>query len=337
MQSLSSSHGIGIRGRLALLTGAMALSIALIGGSALVAMGRLHAASQSLATEWMPRIALSTDVTSALASLRSAQYAHIMAFSREEKTIQENAMDGLMARMDGLHQQMSADATTDGERATLASFERDWRGYKAKHQEIITLSREGENETAAQLMMADQRAAAANSVGTRAVDAATLFRQLTEEVTALAKLHREGGEQARLDAQTTYDRMLRGLVIALVVTIGLSVGVAVWIARGISRPVISAMRVLRRVAEGDLTAMSDTAASGELRQLLASLDETRQGLTCRTARSASRPACTPPLPRSRSCPKRCARTPRPRMPRPNWPRAPAGRLRWVARKWAASS
>lgn len=279
MASGFTLRDLGVRGRLTLLTGLMSFAVVCIGGAAALSMARLHSASQALANEWLPRIAASTDMTSALSTLRSLQYAHIMGFAPDRKKAYEVSMDGLIARIDSLREQNTKQASSENEREMLANFDNHWTAYKEKHVAIVAVSRTGDSDVAGEMMTADTKVKNDGLAGAnKQVDASALFRFLSEEVQQLLELNRAGAEAARLQAQNTYDQIKWALLVAVVMVLAASTALAVWIVLGIVRPLSSVKRALGNIAEGNLTANHSVKASGEMREILDGLEDTRFSL-----------------------------------------------------------
>ena len=143
----------------------------------------------------------------------------------------------------------------------LAELAKSFQAFTTLDQEIFTKVRSSDP--------ADRARANQLVLG---AEVATIQR-LVGSAHDLATIAEQQGEQARVDAAAAAARAQLGIVVAGLLALGASAALAVLITRSVSRPLAATVRILDRVAGGDLTVRLADQSGDEVGQLGRALNE----------------------------------------------------------------
>lgn len=145
---------------------------------------------------------------------------------------------------------------TEQGKVAAAKFREDWPGYKSMLQNVLGLA----------LAEKDDEAFAALEKG------AEITERVNKEFNALVDLKEKHAAAAHEESQAAYAKARTMLFTIVGVSVLLSFGVGIFIAQLISKPLASAVEVLGRVADRDLTARLDVDTEDEVGRMAKALN-----------------------------------------------------------------
>lgn len=151
---------------------------------------------------------------------------------------------------------------TGQERQLLATYDEQTAEYRLLRDEVLALSRGGQQE----------RAQAAE------VAAATKRDERMQTIAQLVEVQQQQAEANKLQCAANYDNTLRVFFIVLGAAILLGGAAALLIARAISKPLQALEHAAAKVADGDLSVTWDVSGQDEIGSLSRSLAEMVSGL-----------------------------------------------------------
>jgi len=227
-----------------------------IGVFAIRQLGSLHDATREIVDDEMQSVVLPSSFMSDFRAYRVAELQHVLASDPEQMARYERTMDELFQRM-------SKDAgayvplmVTEEERRLFDELTKIWEEYAAEHERLLLLSRRNEDEQSKALL------------GGRS---AKLFEDIAAKQRLLVEVNLQAAREAADAADRTYQDA-RGLIATLLVA-GFLLGflMCLAIALSISRPLVDAVKMADRIAEGDLTVRLDVVRQDETGRLLAAM------------------------------------------------------------------
>ncbi len=227
-----------------------------LGVFALIQMTTLREAGDEVSDNWMPSIGFVSAMNTDTSDFRIAELQHILSLTPEEMNTYEREME---AELDTLRQ--SAEGyepliASDAERRMYNEFNRLWQDYLVEHQRALDLSRENRTEEAKALIRGRSQ---------------KTFDDASDKLDALVALNKSLGRKAAERADATYEATRRWIVTTLFGCLLLSGLLCYLIARVISRPLIEAVTVANRLAEGDFAVRIEATSDDETGRLLAAM------------------------------------------------------------------
>ncbi len=233
----------------------LGLTVAL-GAFALGELARVREDAREIADVWLPSVEYISDARTQVSVYRIKQFNHVLSDSPEfmaqaEKEMEERdrAVQDALGKYEPL-------IVFPRERELLGEVRRMWKDYTGKTPELLQLSRKNQDAESAAMMQ-----------GTLLWE----YRAVDAKLLELVAFNRHGSDRISERAGQTYATsrvwVIGGLVLCLLAGLLLSV----LLARLIARPLVGAVKVADRIAEGDLSVRVPTAGQDETGQLLAAL------------------------------------------------------------------
>ncbi|MCF3642084.1 methyl-accepting chemotaxis protein [Rhizobium sp. TRM95111] len=223
------------------LIGAFALLLALIAGQGLFALssvGGVYQDVETLATNWVPSIDITNKINTAIADLRGSENRHIvnrteagMARADEAIAADLRKLDERMKVYDGL--------VSEPEVAKLyAKFKDVLATYMKQHEELLSMSRAGKKDEAANFLTSDMR---------------NTYNEMDNLADGFRDINIRGAQQSYEDSRADYlsARIATFMMLGLAVCAGL--GAVAFAIVGVSRPIDRTTDVMRTLADGDLS------------------------------------------------------------------------------------
>jgi len=114
-----------------------------------------------------------------------------------------------------------------------------------------------------------------------------LFDKSLESQAAMSTFNQKLGDDAVAEAQATVTATRSAIYIGLVIALLLAVGITLFTVRSITRPLISAVAVLERVAQGEIPEQLDVPSHDEVGQMLTALNSMTTNLRRTVSQVAS--------------------------------------------------
>ncbi|SFL48680.1 methyl-accepting chemotaxis protein [Rugamonas rubra] len=255
---MSWFYDLKIATKLLLSFGVVLLLSLVMGVAGIVSMGRIDAASNELADNWMPSVQVVMTVRGDIGDLRRWELAHLLNDQPDGMAGYEKRMDETLATLKADRERYQKLISSPEERGLYEEFGRGFDAFMVEHGKLVELSRKNDKVAA--------RAAAAGA-------SAKHLGELTASLNKLVKLNVEGGNAASAAASSTYASARNLSIGLLALNIVLGMALAMWIAGIVSRPLRQAVRLARDVADGDLTGRIEVRSRCETGQLMQALKD----------------------------------------------------------------
>ncbi|MEV4281882.1 methyl-accepting chemotaxis protein [Actinoplanes xinjiangensis] len=192
--------------------------------------------------------------------VRATILRHVISTSPADMQERDAETVEFRAGIDELWRQYTAEPGTAQEQADREAFTTALTTmYTVADDELLPQSRA-------------QRAAQAAETEQQRFDPA--FDEVSEALTALNGIELTQAGAGAGQAESTYRNARTLLILILVIGVGLALALGVYVARSLSRPLGHVVAVLRRVEQGDLTAVADVHSRDEVGQLGSALNAT---------------------------------------------------------------
>ncbi|WP_296001377.1 methyl-accepting chemotaxis protein [Rugamonas sp.] len=231
----------------------------LLGVSALGRMGDIDRASTRLSGKWLPDIISTLSLKHDLQELRTWQAQHILSADQDGIDALDKKLNDATAAYRANLAQLSSTLTDPAPQAMVTQLTRQGADFAQEQARLLALSRDGKKDEARALLKGSvQQLAEAMGGG----------------LDKLVALDMDGSQQAARDADAIYEGA-RWLTWGLL-TLSISTGtlLALSVARSIATPLREAVRVARRIADGDLGTRLSMPASTRISA--GTRDETEQ-------------------------------------------------------------
>ncbi|HEY0096121.1 MAG TPA: methyl-accepting chemotaxis protein, partial [Archangium sp.] len=195
---------------------------------------------------------MSTDTS----DFRIAQLEHILATNPAQM---EDAEDDLERELQSLGEtfvRYQPLITSERERKHYEEFKRLWESYLRDHPRLMLLSRQNQDAEAMALVL-----------GSMFTD----FKALSDKLDELVVINREGSDQAASRATQAYAAARVWILGVLLGSASFGLLLCLLLARIISRPLVDAVAVADRIAEGDFTVRISAETEDETGRLLAAM------------------------------------------------------------------
>jgi methyl-accepting chemotaxis protein len=227
-----------------------------LGGFAIRQLAQVNQASTDITSNWLPSIRTLSQIKLSLARIRSFELQHILASSPKDFDEIERNADKQIAALSKQQTEYQAQISEAEEKAIYPQVEKDIAAFLNEHKKIIQVSRNEKNEDARALLKGES---------TR------LYRDLLEQTEKLVEVNERGATASNISADSIYTSARMLIIGMLVFCMITALLLAVWVARVISVPLVTAVEVAQRVANGDLTASIAPSSKDETGQLLDAL------------------------------------------------------------------
>ncbi|MRV71097.1 HAMP domain-containing protein [Duganella sp. FT92W] len=229
-----------------------------LGVNALMAMGRMHAASDDLATDWMPSVQGAMAIRIDVGEFRRWELSHMVSTDEAGHAKYEKRLADTLALLETHRAAYTKLISNPEEQALIDSFGKAWQDFMGDHNKLLVLSQQGDKDGARKL-------AASSSADKLAGVITTLD--------SLVKLNADGGDAANKEAGAVYNRSLWSIGALVAANMVIGIIMQLWLARIVSRPLQDAVSVARKVAAGDLTVSIDVKSKCETGDLMQALKD----------------------------------------------------------------
>jgi len=251
-------YNLRIARKLNLTFGVVQLLTLFLGINAIMAMSRIHSASEEQATDWMPSVQAAMELRTNVGDFRRWELAHMIAatdtaYAEYEKRMAATQAD-LMRDISAYIKLISGQE----EQALYDRFKKAWQEFMVEHDKLVALSRQGAKDDARVL---------ATGASTQKL------LQVTDALDKLVKLNAEGGAAANKAANSVFDRSMWSIGVLVAANMVIAIIMQLWLARIVSKPLQEAVSVARKVAAGDLTVAIDVKSKCETGDLMQALKD----------------------------------------------------------------
>jgi len=243
----------------------LVISTAMAGGFAMLALERINANTEQMATNLLPSVSHLGDLQIQISSLRRSELQHVMAVLQEEKSPEQDRIFVAKKKADEVGNKFKALLSSPEEVQAWDEYQVRLSRYYEADEKLLALSNAGVVEEGATLAYLNGESQSA-------------LRALYKTMETMLALNGLGVEKVHNGAQSTYALARTGLLSAMLITVALAVGLGVWITRLITKPLASAVLAAEGFAMGDLTAELKSQGKDEPAMLLHAMENMRTSL-----------------------------------------------------------
>ncbi|MGE5451610.1 MAG: methyl-accepting chemotaxis protein [Acidobacteriota bacterium] len=235
----------------------------LLGLFANARLASVNEKSSDLATTWLPSVTTLAALNNAASDLRALELQHVISTDEADMRRLEANMAQKQAQFAKGEASLVAMMSVPEEKALWDQLKKDWADYLALHDILLRASSASDGETAVHL---------ANGQSEQ------VFQRVSAAFDKLIELNTRFGAEAGQQAEQTYANARWAIwgCLALVLAVGLLL--ALTIANMMARPLEASVRVIKAVAEGDLTQRVDTQRQDEIGDMQTALAQMIAGL-----------------------------------------------------------
>ncbi|MBV8603780.1 MAG: MCP four helix bundle domain-containing protein [Pelomonas sp.] len=235
----------------------------LLGGFSLRSLGVVNAATDDLATNWLPGTRFLGAFATALNAERRAEA--VIAVSDDAATLeaQTSSRQTQQRRADAAWESYAKTISSPDERVLADAIVAALKAYREQAERCVATARGGDHPGAYKIYNVEGRAA---------------FTALSDATQKDIDFQTEGADKAYAASQAEFTGTRRIVVALLVVSTGLGAALAFVITRSITTPIQQAVWLARTVADGDLSVQVRSDRKDETGALLGALGEMNERL-----------------------------------------------------------
>ncbi|UCV05190.1 methyl-accepting chemotaxis protein [Azonexus sp. IMCC34842] len=219
--------------------------------------------TEQIAKNWLPSVQAVGEISQLRLRYRVRSLEYMLPGSAEEKAKIEGSLGKLNESLQAALKTYEKLISSDQERAIYQDTVKAVEGYQAAVDKAIALARSGKEDEAQQLRRSEW------------VKTANALRDKTDE---LAKLNRDGADQASASAEKRVGTALVGGISALLAGIALALLVSYLIAQRMGHQLDTAVVAARRIAGGDLRGEMGPTSRDEVGKLVGAVGDMQQSL-----------------------------------------------------------
>ncbi len=198
-----------------------------------------------------------------LSQSESLLLRHISSSDKAEMTRFEAELKDMQGKGTNLVNEYEKLVATDKEREIFTALKDARATYWACFEEVLKLS------------TASQKKEAAGLAGSKLNQVLARYRQTTEVVVAYNKSDAEENSKA---VMSEVSRAKSGVIVTLLIALLVAAGISVIVARSITRPLSTAVELVGRVSQGDVSQKAEVPSQDELGQMIAAMNKMVENL-----------------------------------------------------------
>lgn len=241
-----------VKSKLRVLAGTLVSATLLVGIAAMICAGFMNQKSQDLAVGWMPSALMATELDTLTSNYRLMQYAHITSSSEEKKESFAVEMESISNEITQLSSEYEAILLSEEDRKLLLETRNAWSIYKEASVQAIELSKAGDNEAAAELMLGECK---------------TLYDQFGVTIDNLVQFNQDGANTAAKNISSTFIFNIVLIIGVLVIAIVMAAIISGVVRRSITVPLQQVHGVLGEISGGSLNVSMDYESKDEFGEL----------------------------------------------------------------------
>ncbi|WNG41733.1 HAMP domain-containing protein [Archangium violaceum] len=228
----------------------------LLGVFALRQMREMRQASDEVIDNWMPSTLYISDANTNTSDFRSTELQHVLSTTPEEMSLYEQQMREHLDKFERNLKKYESLISLAEERRAFDEFTTLWKDYLHEHDKAVALSRENKNQEARDFLRGRSQ---------------QTFDKASAKLTELVDINLKAGLRASEAADKTHETAQQWIIGVMVCGLLAGLVLCVFLARLISQPLVGAVVVADRIAEGDLTARIEVSTQDETGRLLAAM------------------------------------------------------------------
>ncbi|MDQ8731993.1 methyl-accepting chemotaxis protein [Bradyrhizobium sp. LHD-71] len=231
---------LSIRFKIVAIVTFLLVTMALLGGFAVLQMRAINASAHDIQSVWLPSVRWLGELRTNVNRYRSVVREHLLAIDAKGKTANEERLAVVAKEIAAANQAYQPLISSAEEKAMYDQAVKFWAEYRKITDEVLEYSRILELEKAREM-----NAEHATPAGLKA----------DEVLKKLVDYNNAGAETAAKEAERSYGRALWLLLATLGAVTIAGLCAAIFVVRDISRGIQSIMSPMRALGEGDLSAV----------------------------------------------------------------------------------
>lgn len=252
-----------VKSKLLALAGILVCSILIIGIISMICAGFMNQRTKDLADNWMASALMATELDTMTSDYRIMQYGYI-------SSVKEEDMNNFETRMESISEQITATSAayeeillSEEDEKLLLATRAAWSAYKEISAEVISLSKAGRRDEAAELMVGECK---------------TIYDEFGKNIDALVEFNEIGAASAATSANYTYIFVVILIIVVLVIAVILAAMIAKIVTLSINVPLRKVHDILRRISSGSLEVFMDYESKDEFGDLAKAINSFAESL-----------------------------------------------------------
>lgn len=248
-----------VKTKMTLYGGTMIVLIVLFGIISTMTSVFMNMQTKDITQNWMPSLTLALQLDTLTSNYRLQQYAHINTSDASLKTSYEERLEEISAEISEKETELESYFVTEEEVALMTEIDEKWTNYKKSSEEILTLSRSGQEAEASDLMVGDIK---------------DIYDDFGESFDALVAF-----EQGQTTISSSNASILFNIVLVLVIIfIVISIVVVIFLSRIMTRLITTPLQrvqvaLFKLYKEGDLNFTLEYDSQDEFGELVNNIND----------------------------------------------------------------
>ena len=230
----------------------------IVGGFAVSRTGKVHEATDEIATNWIVATRALSDYRFAMGNIRRAESEHVVATDPEALDALENTIQVWKITADTAWKAYESTVVPGEEEPIAQAIRESQTGYYSALGKVLKASREAGS-------------AKAPAIGMYGSVSRPAFDEVTLALGNSFAFQIKGTDETYALSQSTYTQTWIAVLVLTLAAVGVGAVMAWLITASILQPVSRAVALAEKVAEGDLTQSMSSPGRDEISQLMAAL------------------------------------------------------------------
>lgn len=235
----------------------------ILGGFAYVQFGVVNKSTTKVGEDSLPSVYLVGQIQNNVNKSMVLLMQHVFSSDKDEMAAMELDIQALRNNNSNVFISYEKLVNSDKERELLETIKNDRTAYWSAFDDVLKLSRQAKNKEAMDLVNSELK---------------PLYKKYSDAADADVAFNKAGGEDAVKVVQSSVNGARIGVLICLALALVVAVSIAIAIARSITGPLDKVVKLVEKVAHGDLRDTVEVNSRDELGQMMEALNSMVQSL-----------------------------------------------------------
>lgn len=245
-------NNISMRIKLYLVTAFVALILIVLGAFSIYSSANVNDKSTQIAREWLPLVKAANELNTLTSDYRIIQFKHVVSQSDTEMAAEEKSLDEQRKLIDDKFAECMALMNEEDKKAKITKLGQDWNAYIANSNRMIAFSKQNQTQNAMEILLGESK---------------QQYDKVCEDFLGLAQYASTSGKRASQEGDALYEMTFKSLVGLILVSIIVTFLVMVTFTRSMTGRINTLVRLLEKIAAGDLKDKVLVRANDELGRL----------------------------------------------------------------------
>lgn len=228
-----------IRAKITIVVSFLLIAMSAMGSLAVKQMRDINGSTVEIASSWLPSVRVLGEIRAATITYRAIVRSHLLATNEAGKKAQEVLMAKWIDILQTARKRYEPLINSAEERAFYTDSKNAWDEYLDSVKQVLVLSHKNEDNEARALH------AKASLAGVKSDEI------LQKDI----DLNNKGADEAATNAASSYAAAMKMVMVSLTLAMIVGIGAAILLVRDVSTGIKSIVAPMRKLGEGDLTAM----------------------------------------------------------------------------------